>query len=490
MSAVASQPALFGTEAAAPVLRPYQQKAVNEILACIQRGRNALFACPTGSGKSVMLAAVCRTIAEHGFETWLFAHRRELIRQLSEHLAAVGLDHGIIAPDEPLTADPIQVCSIDTIRSRFGPLRNRMERVRLLVIDEAHHATSASYSLAVQGAKHALRLGCTATPYRYDGKPLGDLFDEAVRGPLPGELEAMGYLAPVRIVAPPAKVDLAGVRKRMGDFVVAQLEKIVNTDEVTQAAILAYALHCGGLPTIAYCTTVKHAEDCAGAFAAAGWAVSVIEGKMTKRDRDAAIRGLASGRHQILFSIDCISEGTDVPIVGAGLSLRPTASTGLFLQQVGRLRRIYPGKTEAVWLDLVGNWSRHGMPNAERPWSLTDGVKGLERAVKAARRCGKCHHVSERGPAQCPHCSRKYPVPVTRPGAPHENQLAVMTGIAGATAAQIARWPLRDVLLVAQTRADLERVAQIRGYKREWINHVERRRIENDAGMFARVAAE
>lgn len=463
------------------VLRAYQLKAVTEILACIQRGRHTLFECPTGSGKSVMLAAVCRALAELGFEIWLFAHRRELIRQLSQHLAAVGLDHGIIAPDEPLTNDPIQVASIDTVRARLDKLRPRMRRVRLIIIDESHHATSASYGLAIDGCRDALRLGCTATPFRYDGKPLGDLFNEPVRGPGPAELEEMGFLAPVKLIAPPAKVDLSKVKKRMGDFVVSQLEKAVNTDEVTQAAIVAYALHCGGIPTIAYCTTVKHAEDCAVAFAHAGWSVDLIEGNMRKGDRDRAISGLASGRHQILFSVDCVSEGTDVPIVGAGLSLRPTASTGLYLQQIGRLRRLYPGKEHAVWLDLVGNWTRHGMPNAERPWSLTEGVKGLERAVAAARRCRWCHHVVERGPQRCPNCERKYPVPVTRAGLPTENELAAMPGIAGLSPERVQTMKLGDLLRLKPSRQELEQIARIRGYKLAWVAHV-----LNERGGFAR----
>lgn len=471
-----------------PDLRPYQERAVNEILACIERRRHTLFALPTGGGKSVVLAAVCRAAVAHLHgEVWLFAHRRELIRQLSEHLTAAGLpDHGIISPEYPLTSDPVQVCSIDTVRARFGSLCDRMERVGLMIIDEAHHASSASYSLAMQGARNAIRLGCTATPFRYDGKPLGEMFDEPVRGPGPAELETMGYLAPVRVIAPPAKVNLAGVKKRMGDFVTAQIERAVNTDEVTQAAIIAYAQHCGGVPTIAYCTTVRHAEDCARAFAAAGWSVAVIEGTMAKRDRDRAILGLARGDHQVLFSVDCVSEGVDVPVVGAGLSLRPTASTGLFLQQIGRLRRIYPGKTEAIWLDIVGNWSRHGMPNADRPWSLTDGVKGLERAVAAVRRCGSCHHVCERGPERCPSCGRKYPVRIVRPGAPDEAALFSLPGIAGLSAQRVAAMRLGDLLPLAKTRADLESIAAIRGYKRGWIDHVMAERMRRSGGGFMR----
>jgi superfamily II DNA or RNA helicase len=210
--------------------------------------------------------------------------------------------------------------------------------------------------------------------------------------------------------------------------------------------------------------------------------VALIEGKMKKGDRDRAIAGLASGRHQILFSIDCVSEGVDVPIVGAGLMLRPTASTGLYLQQIGRLRRIYPGKDCAVLLDMVGNWSRHGMPNAERTWSLTEGVKGQEKAVKAVRRCSKCHFVSERGPERCANCNRKYPVPVVRPGVPSENQLAAMPGFGSLTAMQIASAQLGALLPLAKSRFELERIAAIKAYRKGWVDHVLRERAMQQYG--------
>jgi hypothetical protein len=178
-----------------------------------------------------------------------------------------------------------------------------------------------------------------------------------------------------------------------------------------------------------------------------------------------------------------------VPIVGAGLSLRPTASTGLYLQQIGRLRRIYPGKTEAIWLDLVGNWTRHGMPNAERPWSLTDGVRGLERAVAAVRRCGGCHFVCERGPERCPNCNRKYPARAVRPGQPTEAALAALPGFSGLSAFKISTMPLKALLPLAQTREQLEMIASIKGYKLGWVEHVlNERRAAMWAGPVARRA--
>lgn len=476
---IGGQAALFSNVSQAPELRAYQAQDVAALLACVMRGRSALYCLPTGGGKSVVLGAVSRRLSEQGFEVWIFAHRRELIRQMSEHLRAAGVTHGIIAPDQPLTCDAIQVCSIDTVRARFALLRKRLERVRVIVIDEAHHSASGSYQLIIQAATNAVLLGVTATPFRYDGKPLGDMYAQGVRGPTAAELEAMGYLAPVKIIAPPVNIDVSRVRKSMGDFVASQLEKVVNTEEVTRAAIYQYGLHCAGIPTIAYCTTVKHGEDCAQAFTAAGWRVELIEGKMSKSDRDRAISGLASGRHQILFSIDCVSEGTDVPVVGAGISLRPTQSTGLYLQQIGRIRRIYPGKTDAIWLDLVGNWARHGMPNAERPWTLEGGVRGLERAVEAVRRCGRCHHVTQRGPERCPNCDRKFMVRAAHSAPIAEAAISILPGFAGLPAERIAAAKLAVLLPLAKTESDLRSIAAIKGYKPGWVAFVLSERARN-----------
>jgi len=487
MSALAHPAPLLEASRVRPVLRDYQRRGVNEILACLQRGLNPLYCLPTAGGKGPVIGEVGDVISAQGWETWIFAHRAELIDQLSEHLSNVGVEHGIISPATPLTDHPTQVCSIDTVRSRIATLRHRLSRVRLVVIDECHHSAAGSYQLIKSLCPRAQFLGTTATAFRHDGKPLGNDFNAEVRGPSIRDLEEGGFISPIRLIAPPAKVDLSRVKRQMGDFVVSQLEAAVNTDEVTQAAILAYARHAGGLPTLVFCTGVAHAVDAATAFRAAGWSVEVMEATMSRcldprpgenrrQARRRCIRGLASGRYQLLFTIGMAGEGTDIPVCSGGLDLRPTQSTQLWLQHCGRVKRLYPGKAEAIWLDMVGNWSRHGMPNADRAWSLTGGLKGLERAVAAVRRCGKCHHVHERGPERCPSCNRKYPVTVVRAGAPSETQIAAMPGLGPFSAPRIAAMSLRDLLPLARTRPELETIAAIRGYKRGWVDHVLRER--------------
>lgn len=471
---------IFSSIRERPTLRDYQMQGRDEILACLARGRKPLYFLPTAGGKGPVIGSVADVIEAQGWEVWVFAHREELVLQLSEHLANVGVEHGIIAPWADLTDHPTQVCSIDTVRARLDQLRHRLARVRLIIIDEAHHAAMEGYERIRELCPNALFLGTTATPFRHDGKPLGT-FNAEVRGPSVKELECRGYIAPIKLIAPPSKVDFSKLKRRMGDFVTTQLADAVDTDEFRQAAILAYHQHAAGLPTIAFCVDVDSAVKTARTFQAFNWSVEVMEstfkhcldgrpGETKRRARRRCIQGLASGRYQILFTIGMAGEGTDIPVCAAGLDLRATESTQLWLQHVGRVKRLYPGKAEGLWLDLVGNWSRHGMPNADRHWSLDSGLKGLEKAVAAVRRCGRCHVVCERGPSHCPSCGRAYPRPPL--AAVPEATLLNMPGFAGLTATEIAAAKYKDIVPLAETEEELRIYAAIKGYKRGWVQRM------------------
>lgn len=472
---VGGQHTLFASAEDAPTLRPYQRRDVDKMLACLQRGvKGTLYALPTGGGKTVELVEVTSTVVAEGWEVWIFVHRRELLRQTSRMLERAGIDHGIVAPGQPLTNDLVQVASIDTAGARLDQLRPRLAHVRLAIVDEAHHVVANKWQRVIKAMERALLLGVTATPFRYDGKGLGEFFRQAIEGPSIGDLIRDGYLAPPAVFAPPAKIDLSKVKRRGGDYVAGDLAKVMDTDEHILPAVRHYARICPGVPAIAFCAGVEHARHVAAQFSAAGWAARSIDGEMSPAQRDAAIQALGDGRLQVLTSCEIISEGTDIPIVGAAILLRPTKSTGLYLQQVGRVLRLYEGKTEAIIIDQVGNVAEHGMPDEMRTWSLGGGLKGLERAVTATRRCRHCHYVCAKGPEACPRCSRKYPV--LKAVGPSEVQLAAMPGIAGLSAELVSRMKLNDILPLAKTEQDLWRVAAIKGYKKGWVDHVLRER--------------
>lgn len=134
--------------------------------------------------------------------------------------------------------------------------------------------------------------------------------------------------------------------------------------------IARYRKFCEGVPAIAFCPTVEYAQYVAENFRAAGYRATSIDGKMDDYERNKAISDLGAGRLDVLTSCEIVSEGTDIPVVGAAILLWKTKSLGLYLQQVGCALRPYPGKEETIILDHVGNCVEHGLPEEERTWTL------------------------------------------------------------------------------------------------------------------------
>ena len=458
-------------------LRPYQADAVARLRAAYAAGARApLLVLPTGGGKTIIFSHICAGAVARGRRALVLVHRRELIRQASAKLHAAGVAHGIVAPGFSPTRDPIQVASVQTLGRRLA--RSAARGVDLIVIDEAHHAAAGTWRRIVDAFPGARLLGVTATPERLDGKGLGVAaggpFDLLVDGPGIGELVRLGFLVPAEVYAPAETPDLSGARVRAGDWARDDLEAAVDRPQVVGCAVEHYARFCPGLPAIAFCVSVRHAQDVAARFSAAGWRAAAVDGGMPAAARDRAIAGLADGSVQVLASCDLISEGLDVPAVGAVILMRPTQSLGLHLQQVGRGLRPAPGKTRLIVLDHAGNTLRHGLPDAPRSWSL-DGAAPRRRAdapkLPALRRCPACFALHP-PIAACPVCGHEH-LREAREVAEVSGELARLDE---ARLAAMRAAPLRELLRHARSDADLRAIAQARGYRPGWVWHVKRER--------------
>ncbi|UKJ74538.1 DEAD/DEAH box helicase [Azospirillum brasilense] len=448
------------------MLRPYQAQNAAEILALIERGvRGVLYHLATAGGKTLTISAgVIRVVVDHGWPVVFLVHRRELLHQSVRALAKVGIKASVVDPDhDPDPLALVHVCSIDTLKARKKRLAGWLRTIRLVVIDEAHHTVAPGWQALLEEMVNAKRVGVTATPYRGDGKPLGALFDEVVRGPSVAELTDAGWLCPAEVWAP-WNPDTSGVAISRGDFAAADLDRLMNNDKITRMAMNAYAARMPGEPTIAFCVSVAHARRVAELFSAGGWRATSVDGEMSDDDRDAAIRGLASGYYQVLTSCQLISEGTDLPVVSGAILLRPTKSVLLFIQQVGRVLRVCHGKIRSCILDLSGNVELHGLPEADRVWTLESGlVPQVHRTI----RCPKCHRRFAPGPF-CPSCRHEFRY-WDRPAVPLLSTLAD---------SMIRNMPVADLERIATSEMDLRRIALVRGFNPGWVHHATRRMRE------------
>jgi superfamily II DNA or RNA helicase len=384
-------------------LRPYQQQAVNDLRMAYRSGAQApLLVAPTGMGKTVVFAAITQAAAARGRQVLILVHRRELIHQASAKLAAIGVDHGVIAAGITPANASVQVASVQTLIRRL----DRAAAPDLIIIDEAHHAVAGSWRKVIDHWPNSLLLGVTATPVRQDGRGLGSMFDRLVLGPSTAELIATGYLSPARIYAPPPVADLTGIHRRAGDYAIDEAAERMDRPTVTGDAISHYQRIGAGQPAIVFCCNVKHAEHVCAAFNHAGVQAATLLGCTDPVRRDATVAGFAAGDLQVLVTVDVVSEGFDIPAAGCAILLRPTQSLGLYLQQVGRVLRPAPGKNHAVVLDHVGNVHRHGFPDDHREWTLADQerrARSTGQPAPSVRTCSSCFAAFKPAPL-CPCC--------------------------------------------------------------------------------------
>jgi DNA repair protein RadD len=235
-------------------------------------------------------------------------------------------------------------------------------------------------------------IGLTATPYRLDGAPLGDVFGHIVHGPSVSELVANGVLINPRIYAPPGP-DLNGVHSRGGDFVVGELELAVAKKNLVGDIVKHWEKHANGGRTVAFGVGIFHSKMIAEAFGSIGYH---IDGGSPQEEREYAIAKLEAGEIKVLSNCDLIGEGWDLPSLDCAILARPTQSMALHRQQIGRVMRACPGKEGALVLDHAGNTHRHGVPTDEVDVSLEGKAKRKQEA--APRTCKECFAIIEEYP--------------------------------------------------------------------------------------------
>ncbi len=388
-------------------LRDYQQEIVDRTSTALARNPRVLVQAPTGAGKTALATHMVGGAAKRGRRVLFLVHRTELLTQASGAFERQGIVHGTIAAGMPYNPHhSVYVGGIATVARRLSTL----PRFDLVVVDECHHAAAKSWSDTLQALHPRWTIGLSATPCRLDGRGLNEHFDTIVEGPAVATLIERGFLSPFRVFAP-SVLDLSGVRTIAGDYNRGDVAAAADKPAIIGDAVAHYNALTPGKRAVAFCVSVAHAEHVALQFREAGISARAIDGDMPPADRAQALADFEAGRILVLASVDLVSEGFDLPAIEAAILLRPTKSLSLYLQQVGRVLRTSPGKSEAIILDHVGNVARHGFPDDAREWTL-EGITrraGSGAADVPVKTCPSCYRV-HRPAAACPACGHSYAV--------------------------------------------------------------------------------
>lgn len=321
--------------------------------------KRALIVAATGVGKTLLAAFDAHAVKA---KTILFvAHRKDIITQAAKEFSRVfggAFECDVLADGARSTGCDAVFVTIQTLYGQAGATL-RARDWDYVVVDEFHHAEAERWKATLFALKAKFLLGLTATPERADGRNVMDLCEgnvafevrlpEAIRM---GALLRFHYFG----IADDDAVDYDSLPRNASDD---QLATALNLPSRVDL-ILSQAVEKGfdGVKRVAigFCAGVKHAEFMRDEFMKRGHIADVAYGGTKDDARKDLYRDLQSPSHplQWLFVADLLNEGVDLPAINTVLFLRPTESSVVFLQQLGRGLRKHAGLEVLTVLDFVG----------------------------------------------------------------------------------------------------------------------------------------
>jgi superfamily II DNA or RNA helicase/HKD family nuclease len=331
-----------------------------EALAALGRTREEGFSAglvvlATGLGKT-WLAALDTDRPE--FRRILFvAHREEILDQAIRVFRRIrpNASIGRLAGDRRETDTQLVFASIQTLGRLSHLSRFRANDFDYIVVDEFHHAAAGTYRRVIDYFRPKFLLGLTATPDRTDGADLLALcqenlvFDADIRRGIEG-----GLLCPFQYFGIADDVDYTNIPWRSAQFDITELTAAVATEARARNALEQLRKH-GGRRCIAFCCSQIHADFMASFFVQEGVRAVAVHSGPNSAPRATSLEKLRDGELDVIFAVDMFNEGVDVPSIDTVLMLRPTESTIIWLQQLGRGLRKYAFKERLVVIDYIGN---------------------------------------------------------------------------------------------------------------------------------------
>ncbi|MDR7037430.1 DNA repair protein RadD [Methylobacterium sp. BE186] len=458
--------------------RAYQLETIQALLDYWRDGGgNPLVDLATGTGKSVCIAGLIdEVLAEYpDMRVLSLVHTRELVEQNVKALLRVRPGAGIGINAAGLgRRDRHQKILFASIQSVYREDGYSLGPRDLVLIDEAHllpKKGEGMYRQLIDRLRERvpdLRVaGFTATPYRLDSGRLdegeGRIFERIVYSYGIGDAVADGWLAPLVSKKTLTGMDVSGVARRGGEFVEADLQRAVDRDDVTDGACdEIVAMGEGRRSWLAFCSGVDHAFNVRDALRRRGVACETVTGETPTAERDRIIQSFREGRIRCLTNAMVLTTGFDVVGVDLIAMLRPTLSTGLYIQKCGRgTRPVYPSgfdpnsataeervaaiaassKPNCLVLDFAGNVLRHGPVDAIAPPSepgARRAAKPVEVAVKPdtvrAKACPNCSTLIDLHAFACtaPGCGHEWERPKPQHEAMADAESVVMAGVRSA----------------------------------------------------------
>ena len=359
-------------------LRPYQMAAADAVEGAFARGfRSCLVQMPTGTGKTILFAALAERAVLRGERVLVLAHRGELLEQAIDKIRkATGIEAGLEKAEETTRGGvdgilPYMVV-VGSVQSMCRPGRLakfRPDEFDFIVIDECHHALSATYRTILDHFTGSRVLGVTATPDRGDMRGLCEVFETIAFDYSIVDAVRDGWLCPIKARTVPLKIDLQGVQLQNGDFQAGGVAKALEPYLPQIAAAIPK-----DRKTVVFTPLIATSLHLEPYCVAEGLRTIEVNGQSP--DRHEKVREIAeAGPGTVVLNSMLLTEGWDCPDVDCVCVLRATKVRALFCQMVGRGTRLAPGKENLLILDFLWLTSQHELCRPASLLSASEEVK-------------------------------------------------------------------------------------------------------------------
>jgi DNA repair protein RadD len=353
------------------VLRSDQQASVDALRAHMRAGcRRAVLQAPTAWGKGEVIVAIVLMGIAKGRPWLVLAHLKEIVLDLAKRLRREGVEPSIIMGDQ----DHVVPGSLVTLAT-WQTLQARKVRPDAdgVIVDECHRAVAEGYSEIAGWYPSAYHVGLSATPERGDGRGLEGAYDVLIPGPQIAELVELGILCPIDCVYPNEP-----------------------TKHLSQDPVEAYP---AGRPGIVFASSVPHSKAIAAGLNERG--IRAAHCDADTDDRDGVLRRFAEDELDVLTNYRLFVEGVNAPRAEVCMQATRFSTPGAYLQSIGRVRRVAPGKACALLIDLRGNYHVHEDPDAPRTYHLEGAAIRKQEKLPPVSHCPAClvWHLPKR---ECP----------------------------------------------------------------------------------------
>lgn len=406
--------------------RPYQAEASNAIDAYFAAHTgNPCVVLPTGSGKTPCMAWKIQQYLNVWPNTrvLVLAHVKELLSQGVDELreiwpaAPIGIySAGLNRKESGYSITYASIQSIFRHAQKLSPFD-------LIFVDEAHRIpldgertyrqflADAKEWARIHGKPHQRVIGWTATPFRLDGGKIcgpNYVLNDICYSANVADLIAQGYLCKLTSKSTKRTADVSGVHIRKGEFVASELMAVAGTQELVAAAVdESLARAADRKSFLFFCISVEHAQMVSHALDARGFAAPVVHAGTPQEERARIVRDFTTGTLRGVCNVNVFSEGFNAKQVDCVVLLRPTASAGLFYQQVGRGLRLHPSKADCLVLDFAGNTVRHGPIDRIAAGDASGTGDGTAEAPSKV--CPDCEEIIASQSVCCPACGHEFP---------------------------------------------------------------------------------